>query len=222
MTTPELVFEDIYRRNVWGGEKGEFYSGDGSHQARFVEPYVDAVAGYLSKLSKPPIVVDLGCGDFNASRRLVSHAARFIGCDASRKIVQRNRQRFPQAQFQHLDFTSDVLPAGDICIVKQVFQHLDNDRIGAAVRRMMENYDTWIITEHIPAGDFTPNLDMEMGGEIRVQRLNSGIDLTAPPFDFHFYVSETLCEVDCSPFDEGIIRTEVLHRGAPPVAQSVD
>jgi SAM-dependent methyltransferase len=186
----EWVFADVYRRNAWGGNTG-CHSGPGSHRAEVVEPYVESVTHFLKGLPQKPVVVDLGCGDFNVSQHLVPHASLFIGCDIAGAMIERNRQLFPRVAFHRVDITRGALPDADICIVRQVLQHLDNRRIVAALRKMMR-YPIWIVTEHIPFGDyFTPNMDMRPGGDVRVP-VGSGVVLSAPPFNFHCYTASLL------------------------------
>jgi SAM-dependent methyltransferase len=210
LTPPSQLFRKIYRQNVWGGKEGEYYSGNGSHAENAVGPYLQAVGRYLKSLS-PKVVVDLGCGDFNVSRHLVPFASRFVGCDVVRDVIRQNRRSFPGVEFRCVDIARDRLPEGDVCIVRQVFQHLDNRRISSALRQMTK-YDTWIITEHLPAGDFAPNIDTIMSAGTRLG-MPSGVVLTEPPFNFHGYVSEMLCEVVWdSPLDPGLIRTDVFLR----------
>jgi SAM-dependent methyltransferase len=205
----EWVFSDIYRRNAWGDDTG-CYSGPGSHWASIVEPYVESVTAFLKRLPQKPVVVDLGCGDFNVSQHLVPYTSLFIGCDIAGAVIERNRQLFPGVAFHQLDITRGPLPDADICIVRQVLQHLDNRRIVAALRKMAR-YPIWIVTEHVPFGDFfTFNMDIRAGCDVRVP-LGSGVVLTVPPFNFHGYTPSLLCEVEFRyPRCDGRIRTEVF------------
>ena len=99
--------------------------------------------------------------NFNIGRQIAPRAAKYIACDVASNILKRNRAAFPNMDFRQLDITADVLPPGDICTVRQVFQHLDNTRIAAAIRSMMATYPIWIVTEHIPSdSDFPRNVDM--------------------------------------------------------------
>ena len=174
---------------------------------------------FLEGLPQKPVVIDLGCGDFNVSQHLVPYARLFIGCDIARAVIERNRQLFPTVTFDQVDITRGPLPDADICIVRQVLQHLDNRRIVAALRKMVR-YPIWIVTEHVPFGDnFTPNIDMMAGCDVRVP-VGSGVVLSAPPFNFHGYMPSLLCEVEfrypsCDRLD-GRIRTEVFTKTADP------
>lgn len=200
------MFSAIYELGRWGYQ---FYSGYGSHDPEITEPYIGSVTEFLYSLRRPCTVVDLGCGDFNIGRQIAPCAAKYIACDVARNILRRNRAVFPDIDFRELDMTTDVLPPGDICTVRQVFQHLDNRRIAKAIRAIMTTYPIWIITEHIPSdSNFPRNVDMPIGDNIRLFTANSGVDLNAPPFDFHGYTSQVLCEVSGKP---GIIRTQIFY-----------
>jgi hypothetical protein len=154
-------------------------------------------------MPRRPVVVDIGCGDFAVGSRLVDLAAVYHACDAVPELIDRNRQTFsiPGLAFAVVDAVVDPLPPGDVVIVRQVFQHLRNDQIAAIVRRLSQ-YKTWIITEHVPAGIFKPNIDKLADGGNRLP--NSGVVLTEKPFKVKPQRSVTLCETEEY---GGVIRT---------------
>ncbi len=43
---------------------------------------------------------------------------------------------------------------------------------------LMVQYPIWIVTEHVPTGDFVPNRDI-VAGEATRMRVKSGVDLDA-------------------------------------------
>jgi hypothetical protein len=202
--SPGELFAVIYREKHWGGEDYDFYSGSGSHTPNVIEPFIAAVRAYLSAFPAPPIVVDLGCGDFAAGERLVDLARHYYACDVVPELIVRNCRLFtrPNVSFHLLDAVTDPLPHGDVVIVKQVFQHLCNEQIAAIVRKL-SHYPAWIITEHVPVGEFTPNRDKLTSGYSRLP-LNSGIVLTEKPFRVKPKATEVLSEV---PEDGNLIRT---------------
>src|SRR5689334_14063560 len=63
------VFSEIYRRNMWGGQAGVFYSGPGSDPV-VSRPYIEAVSDYI-RASGIKSVVDIGCGDFRVGEQLL-------------------------------------------------------------------------------------------------------------------------------------------------------
>jgi len=193
--TPAELFGTIYREKQWGGEEHDFYSGSGSHTAHVIEPYVAAVRACLSALPTPPVVVDLGCGDFAAAGRLADLARQYHACDVVPELIARNRGLVtaPHIQFHLLDAITDPLPPGDVVIVKQVFQHLSNEHVAAIVRKLSP-YPLWIITEHVPRGRFVANRDFRLGGKTRLL-VNSGIVLTEEPFRITPWTADVLCDV---------------------------
>jgi hypothetical protein len=230
MSTEE-VFTRIYVHNRWAGP-GPFFSGSGSHERTIVAPYVTAVRRELARLGAATLTaVDLGCGDFSIGRQLASECRRYIGVDIVAPLIDHNRATFgtERIAFQHANIIEDELPAGDVCFVRQVFQHLSNEQI-LAVLPKLARYRWCFVTEHHP----TPgrlrraNLDKRQGADIRVYR-GSGVFLELPPFNVPRERYRLIVEVRGQMpenVDPGIIRTFVLEhppdrssssmRGSPP------
>lgn len=180
------VFDAIYTRSTWGkSDDGSPNSGTGSSDERIVGPYVAQVQLFLNSLDNPA-VVDLGCGDFSVGSRL--RCGTYIGCDISDVVLASNRRRFPKVDFRKIDIINDELPKGDVGIVRQVLQHLDNSSISFFVKRQLP-YKYLIVTEGVPAGDFVPNKDKPVGPNIRLP-LGSGVDLSYQPFCLNYPIVE--------------------------------
>jgi hypothetical protein len=200
------LFRSIYRGKHWGGADRDFYSGSGSYTPTVIEPYVAVVRAYLASFPVPPVVVDIGCGDFTAADRLTDLVQSYHGCDVVPELIERNQRLFaaPHVTFSALDAVTDRLPRGEVVIVKQVLQHLTNNEIAAIVRKLGQ-YAVWIITEHLPGDSFEPNLDMPTSGYTRLG-MNSGVVLTETPFRIAPKSTEVLCEVHER---GGVVRTVV-------------
>jgi hypothetical protein len=202
------AFSAIYRRGLWGrvNEDG-FYSGVGSHDPRLVDDYVSAVCAFLAALPQRPHAVDLGCGDFNVGRRLRPMCDRYVACDVVPELVERNRARFPDAEFRCLDIVRDALPAGDVAFLRQVLQHLGNEQISRVLPKLAA-YRFVVITEHLPdLPEFPANIDKPTGHHIRLDRVPpSGVVPTLPPFELQAASQRVLCE---TPHSGGIIRSTV-------------
>ena len=191
------AMEQIYEKKLWGGgEAFDFYSGAGSHQAELLEPYVDAVSSFLNSFETPLTVCDLGCGDFNVGKRLVVHTKHYLGVDIVPKLIARNQSTFKadNLEFLCLDIAEDEWPAADCVLLRQVIQHLSNAEVQRIVSKLA-NYKYVIVTEHLPQGSFTPNKDILSGQGIRL-KVQSGIDLLAPPFNLQVKHSRQLLAVD--------------------------
>jgi SAM-dependent methyltransferase len=183
--TTEQVFTDIYRHNKWGGAAGELSSGDGSGDQAVVAAYVDMVtARATSDGFAGQRFVDLGCGDFRVGRQLLPLCSKYVGVDIVAPVVLHNQQTYgnPTTHFMHLDIVTDPVPPGDVCFVRQVFQHLSNAQIHAVLAKL-DAYRWVFITEHHPSDrhGVVPNMDKPHGGDIRAYD-NSGVYLDEPPF----------------------------------------
>ena len=178
------VMEQVYEMNLWGSNNSDFYSGEGSHNLAIIEPYLTEVISFLTSFSSPITVCDLGCGDFNIGKNLVKYANKYIAVDIVNDLILHNRKKFTidNLEFICLDIAVDELPNTDCVFLRQVLQHLSNQEIQNIVNKL-SNYKYVILTEHIPEGEFIPNLDIISGQGIRLKK-KSGVDLLSPPFNF--------------------------------------
>ncbi len=196
----------IYEQNLWGGDKSEFYSGLGSHHPETVNPYIAVVTAFLKDLETPPVVCDLGCGDFNIGKELVKYSKKYIAIDIVPELIAHNSKEFKaeNLEFHALDIATDDLPSGDCAILRQVLQHLSNAEIKRLVEKLYD-FQYVILTEHLPEEDFEPNKDIISGQGIRLKK-QSGVDLTAAPFNFKVIEENHLFSVPAPGF-EGILKT---------------
>jgi SAM-dependent methyltransferase len=192
------IFSAIYEDNRWGGEHGNFNSGSGSSDSH-ADEYGRLVRNFVAQ-HKVQSVVDLGCGDFRVGARIVSAAVNYTGIDVVPSLIAANRKQFggPRIQFECLDIIEDPLPQGDLCLIRQVLQHLSNEQI-ATVLRKAERYRHVIVTEHYPAAEALrqKNLDKACGEDVRIYD-GSAVFLDAPPFNRA--VSAPLLDVDAGQY----------------------
>ena len=201
------AMDQIYEKHLWGGEEFDFYSGEGSHLPKFVEPYLIKVGDFLRSFEQPPVVCDLGCGDFNVGKELVPFTKKYVAVDIVEDLVLRNRTKFrdERLEFKCLNIATDELPAGDCAILRQVLQHLSNTEIQCIVPKL-GIYKYLIVTEHLPDGSFKPNLNIISGQGTRLKK-QSGVDLTAPPFDMKVQEAQQLLSVRSITFGGHVVTT---------------
>jgi SAM-dependent methyltransferase len=215
--SPRDAFSSIYHGGRWGhGTHQDFYSGSGSHEPALVDQYVAAVADFLRGFADEPDVVDLGCGDFNVGQRLRPFCGRYIAADVVPTLIERNREHFADlgVTFQCLDIADDPLPPGDVVFLRQVLQHLSNPHIAKVVPKL-GSFRFAVVTEHLPAGRFAANRDMQTGAGIRLlAHPKSGVVLTERPFSMRVRSARVLCE--CTQYG-GVIRTTAYEMPAPPL-----
>jgi SAM-dependent methyltransferase len=176
------VFTDIYQNNRWGGCRGEYYSGDGSDE-HMISEFVSAVRG-LIQCQSIRSVVDLGCGDFRVGSQIVSEALDYTGIDIVAPLIERNNSEFISKKVRFLvrNIIDDQLPVADLCIIRQVLQHLSNEQI-ARILNKASAFSFVVIAEHHPAPTRVRirNLNKAAGSDVRVL-FDSGVYLETPPF----------------------------------------
>jgi SAM-dependent methyltransferase len=177
------VFSSIYRKNVWGGNAGEYCSGAGSCE-EYAIPYRDALFELIRK-NRINSIVDLGCGDFRIGKLLAESGIRYTGVDIVPELIDRNNRAFGggNVSFQCIDIVDKSLPAGELCLIRQVFQHLSNEQI-VSVLSKTNQYKWVVVTEHFPADCdlVVPNINKPHGPDTRITD-NSGVYLDRPPFN---------------------------------------
>ncbi len=178
------AMEQVYEMNLWGGNTSDFYSGEGSHDAEIVAPYIEAVISFLNSFKDPITVCDLGCGDFNVGKELVKHTKKYVAVDIVTDLIAHNKLTYKEEhlEFHCLAIAVDDLPSGDCALVRQVLQHISNDEIQRVVSKLTD-FKYVILTEHLPEGDFVPNKDIISGQGTRLKK-QSGVNVLAPPFNF--------------------------------------
>jgi SAM-dependent methyltransferase len=202
------VFASVYEQGLWGKKRGaKFYSGPGSHDVQLSVPYIGAVRDFLAAFAQRPSVVDLGCGDFNIGHQLRDLCGLYIACDVVPELIEHNKTVYGEqdVSFQIIDIAGDTLPVADVAFVRQVLQHMSNDQILQLVPKL-SHFRHVIVTEHLPAQqNFVANLDHPKGPGIRLN-VDSGVVLTAFPFDLKPKSERILCSVHGY---GGVIRTTV-------------
>lgn len=211
--SPRQVFSEIYRKGVWGKGAADFDSGSGSSTQAVVAPYVAAISQFLATLPEQSrAVVDLGCGDFRVGRQLLPACTSYIGVDVVPDLIAHLQANVsdPRVSFRCMDIIEHELPPGDVCLVRQVFQHLSNAQISRVLAKL-GRYRTVFITEHFPSEKLTitPNKDKVHGGGIRLFE-DSAVYVERPPFNFAPSRMQLFLEVPDHGFDSyqpGTIRT---------------
>lgn len=188
------VMHQIYNMKFWGGETQDFFSGAGSHDPKIINPYIKTLRDFLDTNNKSLIVCDLGCGDFNIGKHLVKYVKKYIAVDIVENIIDRNKNLFKEnnLEFYCLNIAEDKLPDGDCIIIRQVLQHLSNTEIQKILKKIV-TYKYIILTEHIPPGNFIPNIDIISGQGIRLKK-NSGVNLLKSPFNLKIKEEKKLGE----------------------------
>ena len=179
------IFTEIYDHNIWGNTDGSvFFSGGGS-RGESADFYVEIISQFIENNSIKKIV-DLGCGDFYIGNRIVERTkVEYIGVDCVEKLVKYNSEKFPNSKFYHQNITVGVPFTGDLCLIRQVLQHLSNQDI-INILNNCHHFPCVIITDAVNGPVINEDIVTS-----RYTRIYGQIDLTKPPFNLY---SEILFE----------------------------
>ena len=180
--TKEQVFSTIYLNHSWGGTN-EFYSGEGSHNLTYYSPYCDYVKTFIMNNGIVSIV-DLGCGDFNVGKEYAGLVNTYIGVDIVKAVVDYNNNQYgdDNIKFVCLDISKDDIPEAELCIIREVLQHNNNDSI-LSILEKTKKYKYVLLTETRTVKDeaIAFNTDISTGGSTRAGHM-SGVYIEEPPF----------------------------------------
>ena len=175
------TFRNIYRTKAWGDNGEPFCSGTGS-RGPISEQYCAFVTKFIRD-HQVETIVDLGCGDFSVGRQIVEASnVCYTGIDVVPDLIQHHKStvRDPRVSFKCADITKDPLPEADLCLVRQVLQHLSNDEIMKALANL-RNFSQILISEDVPVQPKSFNRDKPHGPDVRTY-YGSGVYVERPPF----------------------------------------
>ena len=128
-------FEQVYRRNFWGGKASR--SGEGS-EGSFAEQKVALLSAIVEEFEVAS-QLDIGCGDFHWMQHVAPRLDRYLGIDLVAAMVDRNQRAhggdgigFMQADLSKRGAGRDsVVAAGpfDLVTALDVFGHMLNDEV---------------------------------------------------------------------------------------------
>ena len=177
------IFTNIYEEKIWGGESEAFYSGSGSHKKQYVEPYVMFLKNFIAEHNVDS-AVDLGCGDFNIGSQFAYSLNEYIGVDIVDNLIEHNNKEFSckNVRFLCLDICNDDLPDANLCIIRQVLQHLKNNEIQLVINNT-KKYKYVLVTESVTKKEYVKSYNSDIEDD-RYTRPNhfSGVYLNEAPF----------------------------------------
>ena len=143
MGSASEAFTSIYRDRSWGGTSR---SGPGSDPRR-LRPYLKLVTAFIRD-NNVRSVVDIGCGDWAFARRIDWSGVDYTGIDVVPELVDRLNETFGQDEIRFLcaDLVSSPLPSADLCIIKDVLQHLPNESVQRFLASLPKCFKHAIIT----------------------------------------------------------------------------
>jgi hypothetical protein len=182
-----VIFGSIYEKRLWGvgaDPSVPFYSGIGSYDPS-VKQYAALVVDVI-QANDIKTIIEIGCGDFAIASQYADKCQHYLSVDVVRSLVEYNQGTHgsKMVRFLSADASKIRLPPCDLCIIRQVFQHLSNRDIMKIFQNVTSKHI--LVTEHLPAADkvISFNLDKKSGCDIRVPQ-GSGVFIDKPPFNLN-------------------------------------
>lgn len=159
------VFTTIYDTNQWGNQlqKHILTSGIGAMEETTME-YRRLLELYIGK-NNIRSVVDIGCGLWEFEHNEFNNIM-YIGIDCVSKVIDFNKEKYKSKN--RLFICADILedknniPVVDMCIVKDVLQHLSNENIIKLVKKLQAKSKFVLLIQ-----DFDDNMQNDISMDIK-------------------------------------------------------
>ena len=128
----------------------------------------------------------------------------YVGVDIVSELIAYNQSEFgsESVSFKCANIIEDQLPDGDLCLIRQVLQHLSNKQISRVLTNCLK-FPYLLVTEDVYSGRRTqPNLDTMHGPDNRLHK-HSGVVLDRAPYSLQ---AQYVLEIPC-PETSSVIRT---------------
>ena len=126
----QRFFDQVYRRNSWGGKASR--SGEGSEGA-FADQKIALLVAIIEEF-RVASQLDIGCGDFHWMRQVAPRLDRYVGVDLVEPMLEQNRREYgsDRVRFLRADLSEPgsargrVVAAGpfDLVTALDVFGHM--------------------------------------------------------------------------------------------------
>lgn len=212
--TNEQIFSNVYKKKYWGeANESTFFSGEGTYVSH-IDSYNNILIETFNKLNIQS-VCEIGCGDFEVSKKLLGSVnVDYVGVDVVPELIEHLNRNYSNdnTKFVCLDAAKEncELPKFDVCIIRQVLQHLSNKDI----KRVLQNANQFpylIITEHLPMNPQEINSDKVSNGYIRLQnKLISGVYLDKDPFNLSSMTELLRIRLDDKDYNGNMVEAELV------------
>ncbi|MEZ4978333.1 MAG: class I SAM-dependent methyltransferase [Chitinophagales bacterium] len=113
----------------------------------------------IIKERKIQSISDCPCGDFNWMNLVDLQAAEYWGYDVVEALIQENRQKYPQVNFEVFNAIENVLPQRDLIIARDFLFHLSNESVLKVLANFKRSGTKYLITTSFD--DVKENIDLK-------------------------------------------------------------
>lgn len=139
------VFKNVYENKLWASDGiSKYYSGFGSHDIICMTKFLSFINNFIEE-NNVHSILDFGCGDFNIGRNI--NVDMYYGTDIYDGLINYNISHFEDNTHKFIfnDESYINLPSTDLIIIKEVLQHLDNDKIKEILDHLINITNRYIL-----------------------------------------------------------------------------
>jgi hypothetical protein len=158
----ERLFEDIYRKNIWGSP--ETVSGSGSELEK-TKKVVEDIATIIENYSISTIL-DIPCGDFNWMKKIDFSAigVDYLGCDIIKDLINKNKLfENERVKFEVGNIISDDLIRSDLIICRDCFVHFSFSDIRKSLLNIINSRSQYLLLTSFIKTDMNTDIVTGLG-----------------------------------------------------------
>lgn len=179
MDTMMYKFTKIYKYHKWVRGSGRGSDKECTNEYRLL------IKQIFTKYNIKTII-DFGCGDWKMlSSYNFENNQSYTGYDIVKSVIDANKKKFARnnIEFIQIDNSLTKLKKGDIILIKDVFQHWNNENIINFIRNILPFYKYALITNKYNYSNNNKNIEI---GSCR------SLDLERAPFNMNFIYKRDL------------------------------
>lgn len=98
-----------------------------AHGDRYLPRYIPLYEAAAALIPQDAKVVELGCGAGRFAPYALDRTEDYLGVDFAPALVEQARASNPTGLFEVRDLRTDALPRGEVYVLLEVLEHLDDD-----------------------------------------------------------------------------------------------
>lgn len=177
------IFDKIYKYNLW-----VFGSGSGSIPINN-KPYINFLNNFLINYNIKSII-DIGCGDWQISKNINWNNTKYLGIDIVKDVIDKNLKKYSSENINFICediLKSNNLPDAECYILKDVLQHLPNEKIFKILKILSsKNYKFIIIVSDTSVINLN-TIDIFEG-------LYRPVDISKKPYNIQYFLKKSYIE----------------------------
>lgn len=183
--TAEETFLEIYKTNHWNSNGSVSGTGSDATQTQYLVTILNDIVSEL----RPPVILDIPCGDFNWIKEVNFNGTKYIGGDIVKDLIEVNNSTYANenTSFQTINLIKDKLPMVDLVFTRDCLVHLCYNDIFDSIRNIKASGSKYLLTTTFI--DHYHNFDITTGDW-------RPINLQKPPFNFP--TPEKVISEECS------------------------